>query len=218
MAGEVSIDGQVAAKPSQLFNENCEIIIQRRPRYISRGGYKLEKALEVFGLRNLKGRICVDVGASTGGFTDCLLQHGARLVYAVDVGYGQLHYSLRDDPRVVVMERTNVRDINDFSQPISLVTIDASFISLKTILPAVKKWTFNQEMEIIALVKPQFEVGREIAARGRGVITRLEDWQTVIDGLILFSGREGFIFRDLVESPLKGPKGNTEFLMHLIYR
>jgi 23S rRNA (cytidine1920-2'-O)/16S rRNA (cytidine1409-2'-O)-methyltransferase len=218
MAGVVSVDGQIAAKSSQLFDEQSHITIKERPKYVSRGGYKLEKALEEFGLGNLDGRVCVDVGASTGGFTDCLLQHGARSVYAVDVGYGQLHYSLRSDPRIVVMERTNVREIHHFPQPISLVTIDASFISLKTILPVIRNWPIEKEMEIIALVKPQFEVGREIAARGKGVITRAEDRQAVIDGLTVFIAQEGFDFRNLVESPLKGPKGNTEFLMHIVCR
>ena len=218
MAGEVSVDGQIAARPSQLFHEKCRITIKERPKYVSRGGYKLEKALDEFGLGNLDGMACVDVGASTGGFTDCLLQYGASIVYAVDVGYGQLHYSLRTNPKILVMERTNVREIHQFPQPISLVTIDASFISLKTILPVIRKWPFEKEMQIIALVKPQFEVGRDVAARGKGVVSRPEDRQAVIDELTSFAVQGGFEFRNLIESPLKGPKGNTEFLMHIIYR
>ena len=217
--GTVIRDGvESIINPLDLYAIELAIQIKEKPRYVSRGGIKLEKALHACGLENLDGKVCVDVGSSTGGFTDCLLQHGARLVYAVDVGYGQLHYSLRNDRRIKVMERTNVRKITGFPEPISLVTIDASFISLKIILPVVKNWPFKQELQIIALIKPQFEVGREIAARGKGVIVNEEDRKNVIDGIISFSRQKGFLFQNLIESPLVGPKGNTEFLVYLIYK
>jgi len=218
MAGQVKVDGCLALKPSQIVRPDSIIEILKQARYVSRGGEKLEAALHEFGLTHLDGHVCVDVGSSTGGFTDCLLQHGAGLVYAVDVGYGQLHYSLRGNPRIVLMERTNVREIHHFPQPVSLVTIDASFISLKTILPVIRNWPFVKELEIVALVKPQFEVGRDVAARGKGVVSRPEDRQAVIDELTSFAVKGGFEFRNLIESPLKGPKGNTEYLMHIIYR
>ena len=216
MAGAVRVNGQIAAKPSQFFDEDCEIEIRERPRFVSRGGEKLEAALREFGLQNLDGQVCVDIGSSTGGFTDCLLQHGARRIYAVDVGYGQLHYSLRNDPRIIVMERTNVRNISSFPEPISLVTIDVSFISLKTILPVIKKWVHTGGLQIIALIKPQFEVGRKIAAKGKGVVRDVKDHQLVIDDIIAHAVQEGFEYRGLVESPIKGPKGNVEFLIYLI--
>lgn len=218
MAGEVLVDGQLASKPSQLFNENSQISLKKSPRYVSRGGNKLEKALAEFQLCQLGGWICVDVGSSTGGFTDCLLKHGAQKVYAVDVGYGQLHLKLRNDPRVIAMERTNVKNIVDFQEKIDLVTIDASFISLKNILPIVKKWNKNRELVVVALIKPQFEVGRKVAAKGKGVVRDEGDRQQVIEELVAFSVNEGFEFINLVESPLIGPKGNKEFLIHLVHK
>ncbi len=215
MAGEVLADGQQVFKPSQTFPESTRIEIKNKPRYVSRGGYKLEKGLNEFGFTNLGGKICVDIGASTGGFTDCLLQHGARKVYAVDVGYGQLHESLRNSDQVIVMERTNVKDVENFPEPIDLVVIDASFISLKSILPVVKKWEFNGSLNLIALVKPQFEAGRKEAARGKGVIRSDKIRQRVINEVIEFAKNLGFQYHQTAESPIEGPKGNKEFLVYL---
>jgi len=217
MAGEVLVDGQLAHKPSQQFSDSVNIYIKKKPTYVSRGGKKLEKALEYFNLRELDGYICADIGASTGGFTDCLLQHHAKRVYAVDVGYGQIHERLRKNPKVIVMDRTNVRNIKDFDMPIDLVTIDASFISLKLILPVVKKWSSSKDLKIIALVKPQFEAGRKIAAKGKGVIRDKEIREDLLKKIIDFAKSERFAFHGSTESPIKGPKGNVEYLIYLTY-
>jgi 23S rRNA (cytidine1920-2'-O)/16S rRNA (cytidine1409-2'-O)-methyltransferase len=163
----------------------------------------------------LHNRVCVDVGASTGGFTDCLLQHGAPKVYAVDVGYGVMHWKLRNDPRVVVMERTNARYVEGFTDSISLITIDASFISLKIFLPVFKKWFNNMNGEVVALIKPQFEAGRKETARGDGVIRDELVHQKVLQEILTAAENEGYSICGLIRSPLHGPKGNTEFLVHL---
>jgi 23S rRNA (cytidine1920-2'-O)/16S rRNA (cytidine1409-2'-O)-methyltransferase len=215
MAGEVLADGQLVFKASQTFPEDVQIKIKRKPRFVSRGGYKLERALIEFGFYDLTGKICVDVGASTGGFTDCLLQHGAERVYAVDVGYGQLHDSLRNSQKVVVMERTNVKNVEGFPEPIDLVVIDASFISLKIILPIIKKWDVENNLNLIALIKPQFEAGRKEAARGKGVIRSEKIRLRVIGEVIEFAQALGFIYHQTIESPIEGPKGNKEFLVYL---
>ncbi len=230
MAGQVRVDGQVVLKPATRFPADSAIQVDRGPRYVSRGGEKLEAALEAFGLAELGGRICADVGASTGGFTDCLLQHGAGKVYAVDVGYGELHWKLRNDPRVVVMERTNARYLEGFPEPIALVTIDASFISLRILLPVVRGWLAERGGdgepsdgdaerggEIVALIKPQFEAGRAEVSRGDGVIQDPDIHRRVLAEIIDFARGEGFGIRGLIRSPLKGPKGNVEFLIHLGY-
>ncbi len=215
MAGQVRVDGQVVLKPAIRFPVDVEIQVERGPRYVSRGGEKLEAALEAFGLNALDGRLCADIGASTGGFTDCLLQHGAGKVYAVDVGYGELHWKLRSDPRVVVMERTNARYVEGFPEPIPLVTIDASFISLRILLPVVRGWLEMQGGEVVALIKPQFEAGRAEVSRGDGVIQDSSIHRRVLLEILEFAAGQGFAVRGLVRSPLKGPKGNTEFLVHL---
>jgi len=217
MAGQVRVAGQVADKPSDQVMENAEISVEKGPRFVSRGGEKLEGALEAFGLQNLEGRICADLGASTGGFTDCVLQHGAARVYAVDVGYGVLHWKLRNDPRVVVMERVNARNITGFPEPIQFVTIDASFISLKIILPVVASWWPQATGQIVALIKPQFEAGREEVARGDGVVRDPEVHRKVLNSVLDFARQLGFGIRGLVRSSLLGPKGNTEFLVWLQY-
>jgi 23S rRNA (cytidine1920-2'-O)/16S rRNA (cytidine1409-2'-O)-methyltransferase len=155
------------------------------------------------------------VGASTGGFTDCLLQYGAKKVFAIDVGYGQLHDRLRRDERVVIMERTNVKDVKNFPEPIDLVVIDASFISLKSILPTISRWNFKGRLNIIALIKPQFEAGKSEAARGKGVIRSAEIHQRVIEEVVDFARGLGFNHQQTVESPIEGPKGNKEFLVYL---
>lgn len=215
MAGDVLVNNQVAYKPSQSFDNNVDINLKQKPRYVSRGGIKLEKALIEFGMEDLAGRICVDVGASTGGFTDCLLQHKAEKVFALDVGYGQIHQSLRNSSKVVVMEKTNVREIKSFTEKISLVTIDVSFISLKTVLPVIKTWIRNDTIQVIALVKPQFEAGRKEAAKGKGVIRSEETRLAIIDDLITFTETQGIVYIACTDSPILGPKGNKEFLLFL---
>jgi len=215
MAGEVLVDGQLAHKPSQTFLIGNKITLKNKPEFVSRGGIKLAHGLKYFNLVHLSGFTCVDIGASTGGFTDCLLKHDATLVYAVDVGYGQLHIKLRNNPQVVVMERTNVRKIERFKNPLDLVTIDASFISLRQILPVVKKWADKKGFKVIALVKPQFEAGRKAAAKGKGVIRDPSIRQSILDKIVLFAETEGFCFHDVTESPIRGPKGNLEYLIYL---
>jgi 23S rRNA (cytidine1920-2'-O)/16S rRNA (cytidine1409-2'-O)-methyltransferase len=177
MAGQVRVAGQIIDQPSTTIPTDSSIVVVERPRYVSRGGEKLEAALKAFAL-NAAGRICADVGASTGGFTDCLLQHGAEKVYAIDAGRGILDWKLRQDPRVVVLEKTNVRQLEKLPQPVDLVTVDVSFISIKAVLPVVSSWFVDaltcaepqNQADIIALVKPQFEATRIQADRGRGVI------------------------------------------------
>ena len=155
MAGQVRVAGQVALKPATAIPADCALTVDAGPRFVSRGGEKLEEALAAFTI-DVSGFVCADVGASTGGFTDCLLQRGAAKVYAIDVGKGILHWKLRNDPRVVVMEETNARFVEALPEPVSLVTVDASFISLKVLLPVITKWDLGERGTIIALIKPQF--------------------------------------------------------------
>jgi 23S rRNA (cytidine1920-2'-O)/16S rRNA (cytidine1409-2'-O)-methyltransferase len=196
--------------------EGDDVIIKTQPRYVSRGGEKLDAGLIAFGLTQLYGKVCADVGASTGGFTDVLLQHGAKNVFSIDVGTGLLHWKLRNDPRVIIMEKTNARFILELPKKIELATIDASFISLKILLPVVKKWLINEGV-IIALVKPQFEAGREISARGKGVIRDPKIHLQVLKEIISFSYDAGFEMKGIIASPIIGPKGNREFLVYLMY-
>ncbi len=217
MAGQVRVDGQMVWKPASLFAHDVRLEIDLGPRFVSRGGEKLDAALQAFGLQDLHGQICADLGASTGGFTDCMLQHGADKVYAVDVGYGVLHWKLRNDPRVVVMERTNARYVEGFPDRVSLVTIDASFISLRVLLPVVQRWFDTAPGEVVALIKPQFEAGRAEVSRGDGVIQNPEIHRQVLEDVLDFTQSQGFQVQGLIRSPLKGPKGNVEFLMHLLY-
>jgi 23S rRNA (cytidine1920-2'-O)/16S rRNA (cytidine1409-2'-O)-methyltransferase len=216
MAGEVRVNGEIVDKPSAQVLESDEVIIKSQPRYISRGGEKLDAGLIAFGFTQLNGKTCADVGASTGGFTDCLLQHGAKKVFTIDVGTGLLHWKLRKDSRVILMEKTNARFILELPEKIELATIDASFISLKTLLPVVKKWLINEGV-IIALIKPQFEAGREISARGKGVIRDPKIHLQVLREIILFSNDCGFEIKGIIASPIIGPKGNREFLISLSY-
>ncbi len=216
MAGQVRVNGQVVLKPSAQVQTSDQIEIERGPRFVSRGGEKLEAALLAFGLVDLQGRVCVDVGASTGGFTDCLLQHGASRVYAVDVGYGMLHWKLRIDVRVISLERTNARFVTAFPEPIQLVTVDASFISLKVLLPVIRDWFTDGAGQVVALIKPQFEAGREVAARGEGVIKDTAVHRQVLLSVIKQAQEAGFGVQGLIRSPLLGPKGNVEFLANLI--
>lgn len=215
MAGDVLANGQVVYKPGTEVLMDTELILKQKPPFVSRGGEKLEAALKAFGLIDLRDKVCVDIGASTGGFVDCLLQHHAARIYAVDVGYGQLHEKLRQDTRVVNMERTNARTIEGFPEAIDLVTIDASFISLTILLPVVKSWHMHGMLQVVALVKPQFEVGREIAARGRGVVKDENIREQVVKEILEFAETEGYTTLGVIDSPLLGPKGNKEFLIYL---
>ena len=215
LAGQVRVDGQVVAEPARKLPLDAALSVDRGPRFVSRGGDKLEPALLAFGLENLDGRVCVDVGASTGGFTDCLLQHGAAKVYAIDVGYGLLHWKLRSDSRVVVMERTNARHVSRLPEPVSLVTVDASFISLRVLLPVIQPWFGRNSGDVTALIKPQFEAGREEVDRGEGVIHDPQIHRAVLEEVINFAKANGYAAAGLVRSPIKGPKGNVEFVVHL---
>jgi len=215
MAGQVRVAGQVVLKPSAQVAEDAQVVVEHGPKYVSRGGDKLEAALAAFDLLDLAGRVCADVGASTGGFTDCLLQHGAGHVFALDVGYGELHWKLRNDPRVTVMERTNARNVVSFPRPVELVTVDASFISLRILLPVIRGWL--QSGQVVALIKPQFEAGRQDAARGQGVIRDAGVHRQVLLDVLTAAELLGFGVEGLIRSPLLGPKGNTEFLARLSY-
>jgi 23S rRNA (cytidine1920-2'-O)/16S rRNA (cytidine1409-2'-O)-methyltransferase len=225
MAGQVRVADQVTLKPATAIPSDALLTIDSGPRFVSRGGEKLDAALEAFGI-DVTGLVCADVGASTGGFTDCLLQRGAAKVYAVDVGKGILHWKLRNDPRVVVMEETNARFVESLPENVDFVTIDASFISLKILLPVVKKWFELSPFltreggngglgQIIALIKPQFEAGKKDVSRGDGVIRDPEIHRQVLHDVLSFAQREGFQIRGLIKSPLLGPKGNAEFLAWL---
>jgi 23S rRNA (cytidine1920-2'-O)/16S rRNA (cytidine1409-2'-O)-methyltransferase len=227
MAGQVRVADQVTLKPATAVAADSVLTVDSGPRFVSRGGEKLDAALEAFAI-DVTGLICTDVGASTGGFTDCLLQRGAAKVFAIDVGKGILHWKLRNDPRVVVMEETNARYVESLPEQISLVTIDASFISLKILLPVVKKWLAPPSdsppnfVEIgeswrgaIALIKPQFEAGKKDVSRGDGVIRDPEIHKQVLLDVLSFAQKEGFQIRGLIKSPLLGPKGNAEFLVWL---
>lgn len=222
MAGQVRVAGQVTLKPATAVQPDSVLTIDSGPRFVSRGGEKLDAALAAFRL-DVTGLVCADVGASTGGFTDCLLQRGAAKVYAIDVGKGILHWKLRNDPRVVVMEETNARFVESLPEPATLITVDASFISLKILLPVVKKWLDSSpltplpkgEGNIIALIKPQFEAGKKDVSRGDGVIRDPEIHRQVLLDILGFAQKEGFQIRGLIKSPLRGPKGNTEFLVWL---
>ncbi|NUM44317.1 MAG: TlyA family RNA methyltransferase [Anaerolineales bacterium] len=225
MAGQVRVNGEVARKPSDNVLETAHLEVESGPPFVSRGGEKLAGALAAFPVQ-VAGKVCADVGASTGGFTDCLLQNGAAKVYTIDVGYGILHWKLRNDPRVVVMEQTNARHVTRLPEPVTLVTVDASFISLKILLPVIKGWftsppappSQSGEGEIITLIKPQFEAGKKEAARGEGVIRDPAVHRAVLAEVLTFAQAEGLGVRGLIRSPLEGPKGNVEFLAWLAWR
>jgi 23S rRNA (cytidine1920-2'-O)/16S rRNA (cytidine1409-2'-O)-methyltransferase len=223
MAGQVRVEGQVVIKPATSFVPSAKLDLERGPRFASRGGEKLDAALETFGL-DVNGLICADVGASTGGFTDCLLQRGAARVYAIDVGKGILHWKLRNDPRVILMEETNARYVDSLPEKISLVTIDASFISLKVLLPVIKKWFSSPGLAeepgaraaVVALIKPQFEAGKKDVSRGDGVIRDPQIHRKVLLDVLTFAQSQELSLQRLIRSPLLGPKGNAEFLAWLI--
>ncbi len=209
MAGEVLVNGVVVDKPGMRVTPADEITIKNKPAFVSRGGEKLAGALRDFNF-DVNDRICADVGASTGGFTDCLLQNGAKRVYAIDVGYGVLDYSLRADDRVIVMERTNARYLEALDEPVSLVVVDASFISLKILLPAIQKW-LTPHADIITLIKPQFEAGKADIGKG-GVVRSGSIHARVLHEVIDFAQQSGLQVGGLTVSPIKGPAGNIEFL------
>lgn len=216
MAGNVLVNSLLVEKSGYLVSEDSEITLKGEALpYVSRGGLKLDKALESFKV-SVKGLLCLDVGASTGGFTDCLLQHGASHVYAVDVGYGQLAWQLRQDSRVTPIERMNIRNmsLNMLPEPVYLVTIDVSFISLKIVVPSVMKF-MKKTAPIIALIKPQFEVGKGKVGKG-GVVRDPLQHESVIDELQRFFKDSGWTCLPVVPSPILGPSGNREFLIHMI--
>jgi 23S rRNA (cytidine1920-2'-O)/16S rRNA (cytidine1409-2'-O)-methyltransferase len=214
LAGQVRVNAQTARKPSDSVKPGDELTVDAPEKFVSRGGHKLEHALEHFEL-DVKNLTALDLGASTGGFTDCLLQRGAEKVFAVDVGQGQLAWKLRNDPRVVVMEKTNARNLqpSHFPAPADLAVIDCSFISLKKILPPAVP-LLKADGKIVALIKPQFEAGKAEVDKGRGVITEDAVHQRVIRELQEFvAAQAGLCWRGVVESPLLGPAGNKEFLV-----
>ena len=216
MSGLVDVNGQRADKPGVSYEETVDIQIRGAAcPYVSRGGLKLEKALRDFGVHPVD-YVCSDSGASTGGFTDCLLQQGAKKVFAIDVGYGQLDWKIRNDPRVVVMERTNIRYVKaeDLGEPLDLSVIDVSFISLKIVLPAIKNLLKPGQGQVLCLIKPQFEAGREKVGK-KGVVREPETHKEVLDGFVTLAGELGFTILGLTFSPVKGPEGNIEFLGHL---
>ena len=217
MAGLVYVNGQKADKAGMSFDADTariEVRGQACP-YVSRGGLKLEKALRDFGV-DPTGFVCSDSGCSTGGFTDCLLQQGASKVFAIDVGYGELNWKIRNDPRVVVMERTNIRFVTpeDIGEPLDLSVIDVSFISLRIVLPAIKNLLKEKQGQVLCLIKPQFEAGRENVGKN-GVVREPAIHQEVLDNFVALAKELGFTILGLTFSPVKGPAGNIEFLGHL---
>jgi len=215
MAGKVLVNNRLVDKPGSFIYKNDHVSLKGEENpYVSRGGLKLEKALQALNI-DITGAVCMDVGASTGGFTDCLLQHGAIRVFAVDVGYGQLAWKLMQDSRVVVIDRTNIRYMpaESLGEPVDLITIDVSFISLKIVVPAVIKF-MKKDARIMALIKPQFEVGKGNVGKG-GVVRDPIMHAQVIESLSDFFTRTGLLREFVIPSPILGPKGNKEFFISL---
>ena len=215
MSGIVYVDGQKEDKAGSMFDETANVEVRGTTlKYVSRGGLKLEKAMTHFGV-TLEGKICMDVGASTGGFTDCMLQNGAVKVYSVDVGHGQLAWKLRNDERVVCMEKTNIRYVTpeDIGEPVQFSSIDVSFISLTKVLLPIRNY-LTDEGQIVALIKPQFEAGREKVGK-KGVVREKSTHLEVIQMVMAYAAEIGFEIRNLEFSPIKGPEGNIEYLLHL---
>lgn len=216
MSGMVYVDGQKADKPGISYEETVSIEVRGETcPYVSRGGLKLEKALRDFGVKP-DGYVCSDSGASTGGFTDCLLQQGAKKVFAIDVGYGQLDWKIRSDPRVVVMERTNIRFVTSeqLGEPLDLSVVDVSFISLKLVLPVIKSLLKQDRGQVLCLIKPQFEAGKEKVGK-KGVVRDPATHKEVLDNFVALADELEFHILGLTFSPVKGPEGNIEFLGHL---
>jgi len=215
MGGNVFIAGNRAEKPGMQVGSEISVEVRGAPEFVSRGGQKLDKALKFFGV-SPEGKVCLDCGASTGGFTDCLLKNGAKLVYAVDVGYGQLAWSLRSDTRVVTMDRTNIRHVTAdmLDKKPDLAVIDLSFISIRLVLPTVRE-LLTEDGETLCLIKPQFEAGREKVGK-KGVVRDQETHKLVLDTFIRDSGQSGFYVGGITYSPVRGPEGNIEFLGHLL--
>jgi 23S rRNA (cytidine1920-2'-O)/16S rRNA (cytidine1409-2'-O)-methyltransferase len=216
MAGQVRVDRQLVLNPSISFLVEALVEIEWGPRYVSRGGEKLAAALDAFKIE-VVGMICADVGASTGGFTDCLLQHGVQKVYAIDVGRGILHWNLRQDPRVVVMEGNNARYVDQLPERIDLVTIDASFISSKVILPVVRAWLHDLPGQVIVLIKPQFEATKSQSDRNKGLIRDPQIHKQILFDVLRSAEKEGYQISGIIRSPILGSKGNEEFLAKLIF-
>ena len=216
MAGQVYVNGQKADKPGVAYEETVQIEVRGQTcPYVSRGGLKLEKALRDFGVKP-EGFVCSDSGASTGGFTDCLLQQGASKVFAIDVGYGQLDWKIRSDPRVVVMERTNIRYVTpeDLGEPLDLSVIDVSFIGLEIVLPTIKTLLKPGVGQVLCLIKPQFEAGKDNVGK-KGVVREASIHKMVLDNFVALADSLQFTILGLTFSPVKGPEGNIEFLAHL---
>ena len=215
MSGIVYVDGEKEDKAGSNFPETAKIEVRGKTlKYVSRGGLKLEKAMEVFPIE-LDGKVCMDVGSSTGGFTDCMLQNGAVKVYSVDVGYGQLAWKLRQDERVVVMEKTNIRYVKpeDIEELVDFASVDVSFISLSKVLPPLRD-LLKEEAEVVCLIKPQFEAGREKVGK-KGVVRDKAVHVEVIENVLGYAEEAGFNVLGLDFSPVKGPEGNIEYLMHI---
>jgi 23S rRNA (cytidine1920-2'-O)/16S rRNA (cytidine1409-2'-O)-methyltransferase len=216
LAGKVRLGDVVADKPGRMVVDDCPVtVLEELHPYVSRGGLKLEQALKVFGV-SAQGKTTADIGASTGGFTDCLLQQGAKKVFAVDVGYGQLDWKLRQDPRVVILERKNVRTLTvaDLGEAVDLAVIDVSFISLQRVVPPILK-VLKPESDLIALVKPQFEVGRD-EVENKGIIKDPAKHHKVLLAIHAFIKEHNWVMRSVTVSPIFGQKGNKEFLVHCV--
>lgn len=215
LSGNVYLEGQLADKAGRLVTEDAEISIKARMPYVSRGGLKLEEAIRTFKI-SVEGKVAIDIGASTGGFTDCLLQNGAQKVYAIDVGYGQLHWKLRNDPRVINLEKTHILkfDWGIITDHIDISTLDLSFISVTYVLPVLRDH-LPADCEIVILVKPQFEVGKGEVGKG-GIVRDMDKVQQAVNKVKEFAEGLGFEVRGLIPSPILGQKGNVEYLLYLL--
>jgi len=216
MAGQVTVNGKKETKPGSNFAEDVKIEVLELPRYVGRGAEKMEGAFKAFKL-NFQDKVVADIGSSTGGFTDFALQHGAKKVYAIDVGTGQLHWKLRNDPRVVVMEKTDFRKIGKLPEKIDIFLVDVAFVSVRKILESIKYkvLSIKQNTDIILLFKPQFEAGKTIADKFRGIITDPKIHEKLLSDFLKWCEENGFQILGETESPIKGDKGNREFLFYL---
>jgi 23S rRNA (cytidine1920-2'-O)/16S rRNA (cytidine1409-2'-O)-methyltransferase len=214
MQGKVKVDGKVVTKPGASVSADASVeCIDQKPKYVSRAGFKMEKALEDFGI-DVKDKVVLDAGISTGGFTDCLLQNGAKKIFGVDVGYGQVHEKVGNDPRVVVMERTNLRKLTELPEKVDLVTLDLSFISVLKVIESVKN-LMKDDAELIVLIKPQFEAEKHQVGRG-GIIKDPEVHQEVIEKVKAGLEQHGFNCKKIIDSPIEGTSGNKEFLGYFV--